>query len=218
MLSPIVLFNVGFQNGNDYGDEYYDLALIQLPILQVTVKPIVGTNTLELDPPLESLRELVRRVFSKILDVNRKIPRFENIVFPEMAKNQKFLHCVSEEDEEVAAMINEGVAAFESNMVGPVKYLSNYEDYFYILNWEASKALDEFFKIEPFPFLKDFAKKIEMYQENKNEIIFLRRSIPLNFICLECGELNDTMYRMIEDLRLRICNYFIEQNHNHNRG
>lgn len=159
----------------------------------------------------------MRDVFIKILDVNRNIPHFESIVFPEMAHDGKYLYFVTEEDVAVAATIERGVRAFEMNTVGPINYLTNYNDYLYILNGQASKSLNEFFAMEPFPYLKDFAKKIEKYQEIKQEIIFLRRLIPLNLICLECGDLNDTIYDIIEELRMRICNYFIDQNHNHNR-
>lgn len=41
-----------------------------------------------------------------------------------------------------------------NNMLGPDKYMKMYEEYAYILNGEASKALDEFFETEPFPYLK----------------------------------------------------------------
>lgn len=206
-----------FQEGNDFGDEYKDLALIQLPVLKIKVRSIVNTDLLELEPPLDTIKKLVRDVFLKILNVNQNLPCFECIVFPEMANDGKYLHCVNEDDISVSAMIEAGVKIFEANTIGPVKYLKVYDDYLYILNKAASKALDEFFATEPFPYLKDFAKKIEKYQEIKRDIIFLRRLIPLNFVCLECDDLNDTLYNIVDDLRLRICNYFIEQNHNHNR-
>lgn len=157
-------------------------------------------------------------VFLRILYVIKEIPRFESVVFPEMAKDGKYLHCITEQEASIATMIKNGVEAYEANMMGPVNYLRTYDNYLYILNGEASKSLHDFFAIEPFPYLKDFAKKIEKYQEIKQEIIFLRRLIPLNFICLECGDLNDTIYDIIEELRMRICNYFIEQNHSNNRG
>lgn len=127
------------------------------------------------------------------------------------------MHSVTEEEEPVAAIISEGVAAFETNMVGPLKYLRTYDDYLYIINGQANKSLDEFFAIEPFPFLRDFAKRIEKYEGIKKDIIFVRRSIPLNFISLECGDFNDTMYEIIDNLRMRIVNYYIDKSHQHNR-
>lgn len=181
------------------------------------VKSVIGTDFLEIEPPLDKIKKLVRNVFIKIVDVNRNIPRFESVVFPEMAKEGKYLQSVTEEDVSVANMIEKGMAAFETNTVGPIKYLKTYDEFLYILNGGASKSLDDFFATEPFPYLKDFAKKIEKYQEIKQDIIFLRRVIPLNFMCLECGNLNDMIYDIIEELRMRICNYFIEQNHSHNR-
>lgn len=217
-INHFLQFLQNYKDGNDFGDEYTDLALIQTSILKIKVKPVVNTNLLELEPPLETMKDIVRNVFLKILDVNRKLPRFESIVFPEMANDEIYLHCVTEEDEVVAEMLKQGLEIIEANTVGPVNYLNIYNDYLYIMNGEASKELDEFFAIEPFPFLKDFAKRIERYQEIKRDIIFLRRLIPLNFVCLECDDLNDLLYSIVDDLRMRICNYFIEQNHNHNRG
>lgn len=182
------------------------------------VRPVINTDLLELEPPLDTIKALVQDVFLKILNVNQNVPRFESVVFPEMASDGKYLQCVTEDDRSVAAMIQAGVEIFEANTIGPVNYLKSYDDYLYILNGAASRALQDFFAADPFPYLKDFARKIDKYQSIKKDIVFLRRLIPLNFICLECDDVNDTLYGIVEDLRLHICNYFIEQNHNHNRG
>lgn len=216
-LQHFLQFLQKFKFGNDFGDEYKDLALIQLPIIKIKVKPIINTDFLDLEPSLESIKNLIQDVFLKILDVNQNVPHFESVVFPELANDGKYLHCVTVDDISVVSMMEEAVQIFETNIIGPVKYLKVYDEYLYILNGAAGKALDDFFAMEPFPYLKDFAKRIDSYQNIKRNIIFLRRSIPLNFICLECGDLNDTLYDIVEDLRMRICNYFIEQNHKHNR-
>lgn len=173
---------------------------------------------MELVPSLQSIKDLLQDVFLNIINVNKNIPRIENILFPELANDKSCLHCVTENDIIVADMIQTGIEIFEANTIGPVEYLKIYDDYKYILNGEASRSLDNFFATEPFPYLKDFAKKIERYEAIKRDIIFLRRLIPLNFICLECDDANDTLYTIVDDLRKRICNYFIEQNHNLNKG
>jgi dynein heavy chain len=121
------------------------------------------------------------------------------------------------EEVPVGQIFEEGMACFDTNLVGPLNYLKNYEQYYYILNGQAERDLLSFFETVPFPFLKDFARRIYQYEELREELIFLRRSIPLNFISLECGELNDTLYKIVDDLRSYIVNYFIAENHNHNR-
>ncbi|KAH1026251.1 hypothetical protein HUJ05_010798 [Dendroctonus ponderosae] len=56
------------------------------------------------------------------------------------------------------------------------------------------------------------------YEEIKNEIIDLRRSIPLNMITLDCEQINETLYSIIDDLRMKIVDYFIDENHALNRS
>lgn len=65
--------------------------------------------------------------------------------------------------------------------------------------------------------LQDFTRRIEKYEALRDEICFLRRSIPLNFICLDCCELNDTLWKMVDDLRTYLVNYQVENNRTHNR-
>lgn len=121
------------------------------------------------------------------------------------------------EEEPVQNVFAQAIQCFQSNLIGPINYLKEYEKYAYILNGEAENDMLNFFKVVPFPFLKDFGKKIQLYDELKKELIFLRRSIPLNFISLECGDLNDLLYNTINKIRMYIVNYFITENHNHNR-
>ncbi|XP_008197222.2 dynein axonemal heavy chain 3 [Tribolium castaneum] len=217
-LRHLLAFLIRFEGGNDYGEEYYDLALINLPIIKVTPRiEEEGTEKIILQPPLDEIRNFLERCFDKVLEVGRKVPRIENIMFPEFAKKETFLFAVSREEIPVREIYERGLASFETNLIGPLKYLQNYEQYYYILNGSAEREMLSFFEVIPFPFLKDFAKKIRQYEELKKEIIFLRRSIPLNFISLECGELNDTLYKIVDDIRSYIVNYFIAENHIHNR-
>ncbi|XP_023310238.1 dynein heavy chain 3, axonemal [Anoplophora glabripennis] len=208
---------VKFKGGNDYGSEYQDLALINLPIITVTVTPHVGTEKLTLTPPLEDIQEMLHRCFNKILDVNKNILKIEIIMFPEFATYESFLYAVDEKEEPVRNILDGMIQALATNFVGPNKYLALYEKYYYILNGTAEKELMDFFKIEPFPFLKDFAKKIRMYEELKQEMIELRRHIPLNLFCLDCSELNEALVTILDNLRNYIVNYYITENHNHNR-
>ncbi|KAH1016902.1 hypothetical protein HUJ04_008056 [Dendroctonus ponderosae] len=145
---------VTFKQGNDYEGEYYDLALTNLPILNVEALPIVGTNQLVLNPPLNSVKEMLVRCLEKILEVNKGILKIENIMFPEKAHQQTYLYSVYENEEPVLRIFDEVSDAFDANLVGPEKYLVLYDKYAYILNGEAERELHEFFGIVPFPFLK----------------------------------------------------------------
>lgn len=74
--------NLTFQEGNDYGEDYQDLALTNLPILTVKVVPVLGTNELNLEPTLDNLKDLLTRCMEKVLEVNKNIVKVENIMFP----------------------------------------------------------------------------------------------------------------------------------------
>ncbi|XP_076256705.1 dynein heavy chain 3, axonemal [Rhynchophorus ferrugineus] len=206
-----------FSNGNNFGDEYQDLALINLPILNIKVLPKLGTNELTLEPSLDEIRELLIKCLKMILDANKSISKIQNIMFNELANAETYLNAVDEDEETVSNIFNEIIATFEANIVGPQSYLSMYDQYLYILNGDAEKELTDFFDQDPLPYLKDFSRKIYRYEELKNEIISLRRSIPLNMINLDCSDLNETLYEIIDGLRTKIVNYFIEDNHVLNR-
>ncbi|KAL1116324.1 hypothetical protein AAG570_005819 [Ranatra chinensis] len=64
---------------------------------------------------------------------------------------------------------------------------------------------------------QDFARKIDAFDNLKNELNDLRRNIPLNLIELDCGPLNDTMWDVIECLRNYIIEYFMDITRNNNK-
>lgn len=65
--------------------------------------------------------------------------------------------------------------------------------------------------------LQDFAKKIEVYETLRTEILNLRRNIPLNLINLDCSHLNDVMRKVLMELIEYITNYFMDVNRENNR-
>lgn len=72
----------------------------------------------------------------------------------EFAAEESFLYAVDEKEEPVRVILDSMTQALTTNFVGPNKYLALYERYYYILNGSAERELMDFFKIEPFPFLK----------------------------------------------------------------
>ncbi|XP_057653134.1 dynein axonemal heavy chain 3 [Diorhabda carinulata] len=208
---------VKFKHGNEFEGDYQDLTLINIPLITLTVEPILGTNQLIFTPTLEDIQLLLQKCFGKILEINRRVPRIEMIMFPEFAKLERYIHHVHRSEVPVLEIQREIVDAFVPNAVGPQQYLSVYDKYLYILNGAAEKELNEIFDMEPLPFLKDFAKKIKSYDEMKVEFINLRRMIPMNLFNLDCCKLNETLYDIIDGLRMKIVNYFILEMRNLNR-
>ncbi|CAH1180398.1 unnamed protein product, partial [Phaedon cochleariae] len=206
-----------FKDGNDFGEEYADFALPNLPIITLILKPHLGTDSLTLSPTLEDIQEMLTRCFKRILDVNVKVSRIEMLMFSEFSKSEKYLFSVRESEGPVQAVFRKMIDSITPNYVGPKKYLEAYTKYHYILDGGLEKELEDFFSIEPFPVLKDFARKIKKYEDIKEEVIDLRRNVPLNFFNLDCSEVNEALYAILDNLRKKTVNFFVQENHNHNR-
>ncbi|RZF36882.1 hypothetical protein LSTR_LSTR004570 [Laodelphax striatellus] len=211
-------FIVSYKSGNSMEDGYQDLMFTRKCVLKLGVKPVVGTKTLLIEPSLEELREQMLKIMEKLVSVNEEVPKIERYLFPAMILDQPYLISVKMEEKQVQDLVEEIMACFDTNIPGPAQYLSTYDPYLYILSGEAKNSLDEFFKTEPFPYLKDFTKRIIMYEELRDEIAMLRRNIPLNLISLDCCELNDCLWSIVNSIRSQIVDYFILVNRTHNRG
>lgn len=57
-----------------------------------------------------------------------------------------------------------------------------------------------------------------MYERIRDELLFLRRDIPLNMIMLDCGPLNDLLWDVVNGLRMQIVDHFTLVNRKWNRG
>ncbi|KAK9508782.1 hypothetical protein O3M35_006257 [Rhynocoris fuscipes] len=208
---------LNYESGNHIEGEYFDLMFPRRPILTITVLPKPNTDKLILSPSLINIKNVIHGVFSKILHLSKGVPAIEKYMFPELVKKNAYLLPVRSFEEEPVKIINSGLDVIAKNLYGPEEYLNLYIKYFYILRGEADQALDDFFSLDPMPFLKDFVKKLDSYEEIKLDIKSLRRNILLNIINLNCGVLNDAMWDRIHSLRLRILNYFAEVNRSMNK-
>lgn len=218
-LEHVLEFMTKFQVGNNFGDEYADMALTNIPLVQVFAKAQKNTCNIKLIPNMNEVQNIVTGFLNNVLTATESLPRVEMTLFPELDNQPKLTLTAIPRDEPVVLEIYEQVQqCYLPNISGCEEYLKMYDEYCYILNGEAERSLMEFFNQDPFPYLKDFGKRIEKYEAIKNEIIFLRRSIPLNLVSLECGELNDALYKIIDDLRVYIVKYFVKASHDHNRS
>ncbi|GFG29080.1 hypothetical protein Cfor_00250, partial [Coptotermes formosanus] len=206
-----------YKGGNDFGEEFMDYKLNNTPLVTVYVKPVVGTCDLKFEPELHHIRGSVQRCFEKIIQVNQKLPRIDCLLFPEITTSDLWLHAVAAHEEEVCNIAMEALKSFDTNLKGPYSYLKMYQAYLHILNGEAESAMLKFMKTDPFPKLEDFTRRIEEYETLRDDICFLRRLIPLNFFCLDCNEMNDTLWKMVDDLRAYLVNYHVENSRTHNK-
>ncbi|XP_071449339.1 dynein axonemal heavy chain 3-like [Hetaerina americana] len=207
-----------FQDGNNYEGEYRDYMYLNTPMIKVHIVPVLGTSELKFSPDLSEIRSFVLDCFERIISVNSEVPRVEQYLFPDLKGTELFLSCVSLEEVEVKSIIKSALDIFDLNVFGPVNYLEKYEKYLHILNGDAERSLQEFMSKDPFPFLKDFSKRIYMYEELKNEILFLRKETYLNFIGIDASSINDTLWSIVDNLRTTTVDYHIMNSRTHNRG
>ncbi|XP_068632055.1 dynein axonemal heavy chain 3 [Battus philenor] len=207
-----------YWEGNDYGDEYKDYTYIKNPLLRIKVTGRPGSTNLAFEPTLEQMRVLIVKWFHTIINVNSKLPSVDAIMYPEATRPRPYLQTVYPEEQYMVNVINETVAHFRANRPGPMSFLKRYEKYFHLLDGSANQELLIFFAQEPPPFLKDFSARIYMYEKLRDEILFLRRDIPLNMIMLDCSPLNDTLWDIVDGLRMYIVDHFILKNRKWNRA
>lgn len=68
-----------------------------------------------------------------------------------------------------------------------------------------------------FKILQDFAVEIEKLEDKILEINFLRQTIPLNFISLNCAEVNEIMVNILSDLKHYITDFFVNKIRSQNK-
>lgn len=72
---------IRFQDGNYYEEPYEDFMFINISLITTQVKNNEGTTDLYLDPSMREIRDLLYRCFTKVINVNKNIPRVEAILF-----------------------------------------------------------------------------------------------------------------------------------------
>ncbi|XP_050671120.1 dynein axonemal heavy chain 3 isoform X2 [Leptidea sinapis] len=204
--------------GNDYGMEYKDYTFIKNPLLRIRVVGQPGSIQLAFDPSLDHMKALITKWFHTIISVNTRLPSVDGLMYPGAARPRPYLMAVYPEELYLAEVINKCVKVFSINRPGPSRYISMYQDYHYLLNGSAHEDLLRFFALDPPPYLKDFSARIYMYEALRDEIVFLRRDIPLNMILLDCGPINDVIRDIVNGLRHYIVDHFILLNRKWNRS
>ncbi|XP_073944942.1 dynein heavy chain 3, axonemal isoform X2 [Choristoneura fumiferana] len=207
-----------YYEGNRYSGAYRDYMFIKRSLVRIKAVAHPGSTTISFDPSLDQMRVLIVKWFHTIINVNYQLPSIDSFIYPGTSRPQPYLLCVYPDEEYMVGIINQAARHFHANRPGPVSFLSCYEQYYYILDGTANQDLMAFFKTEPPPTLKDFTAKIYEYEELRDEILFLRRDIPLNMVMLDCGPLNDAMWDVVDGLRRYIVDHFIAINKKWNRA
>ncbi|XP_028170778.1 dynein heavy chain 3, axonemal [Ostrinia furnacalis] len=207
-----------YWDGNNYSGTYRDYMFIKRPLLRIRVVGAPGSTSIGFEPTLEQVRQQIVKWVHAIINVNYQLPSVDSVMYPNVVRPQPYLSAVYPDETYMLDVVNECIKHFGANRAGPARYLSCFQDYYYILDGTAHQDLLAFFAQDPAPYLKDFSARIYMYEELRDEILFLRRDIPLNMVMLDCGPINDTMWGVVDGLRSHIVDHFIAVNRKWNRA
>ncbi|KAF3429654.1 hypothetical protein E2986_08409 [Frieseomelitta varia] len=209
-------FFMEYSKGNYFKGDYKDLMFYKTPFITVIVEPILGTGKLHCKPNILEVRSIISQCFDKIIGIGTMIPKIETILFPELEK-QEFLFSISRYEESVSSIVSDVLNVINAHIKGPQIYLKCYQDLLYIVDGQAKQNLDQFFIIEPMPYLHEFEQKIKGYDQKRKEILVFRNKIPLNLIEIDCTTLNNTLRQILYDLRTEICDFFANELRTNNR-
>ncbi|KAI4500182.1 hypothetical protein M0802_004599 [Mischocyttarus mexicanus] len=209
-------FLMQYKMGNYFEGDYNDLMFIKPPFITVNVEVEIGTTSLYCKPSILDIHTIISRCFDKILNVAMILPKIEVILFPEL-DDKGFLFSVSRYEDEVLLLITDTLDTIRAHIIGPQEYLKRYQELLYIVDGTAEKNLNDFFNIEPFPFLREFEQKINFYDNLSKEISMFQCKIPLNMIEIDCTIVNDTMRQILHKQRSQICDYFVNELRSNNR-
>ncbi|KMQ95743.1 dynein heavy chain axonemal [Lasius niger] len=215
-LKDVRDFFMRYEAGNAFEGDYEELMFLETPFITVKVEPELFTTKLCCRPSILELHSMISRCFDKIIKVGATIPKIETILFPEL-EQKSYLFPISRFEDTVLSVIGDVLDVIAKHTTGPDNYLKCYENLLYITSGIAEKKLDNFFKLEPVPLLRDFEQQIKAYDTLRKEISMFRCKIPLNMIEIDCSAVNDTMKEILYALRSRICNFFADELRVNNR-
>ncbi|GAB1862505.1 Dynein heavy chain 3, axonemal [Camponotus japonicus] len=209
-------FFMQYKAGNAFEGDYEELKFLETPFITVKVEPELFTTKLRCRPSILQLHTTISRCFDTIIKVGSTIPKIETILFPEL-KQTSYLFPISRFEDMVLKVISDVLDVIAKHITGPDSYLKCYENLLYITSGIAEKKLNNFFKLEPVPLLRDFEQQIKAYDTLRKEISMFRCKVPLNMIEIDCSAVNDTMKEILHALRSRICNFFADELRVNNR-
>ncbi|KAG6455707.1 hypothetical protein O3G_MSEX009350 [Manduca sexta] len=207
-----------YQSGNAYSGAYRDYMFVKRPLIRIKVVAHPGTTNITFEPTLDQMKVQIVKWFHSIINVNYHLPSVDSIMYPGASRPKPYLLAVYPDEGYMVDTINRCIRDFCANRPGPISFLSSFQEYFYILNGEAYQELMQFYAQEPAPYLKDFSARIYMYEKLRDEVVFLRRDIPLNMVMLDCGPINDAMWDIVDGLRRQIVDHFTAVNRKWNRA
>ncbi|XP_074648811.1 dynein axonemal heavy chain 3-like [Tubulanus polymorphus] len=201
-------------NGNDFGEQFDELQYVMAQVMIIKLR--VEEPKILFDPPFREVKDIILRCFQEIIASGEGLPRVECDLFPDMRGQRLLLRSVKIDESLVSDFTDRAMAIFKSNTIGPQKYLNTYRKYADLLNNKAEQDVTSFLQ-EQHSILA-FKKKINSYQDLKDEICLLRITVPLSMFCLDCIALNNDLALRSQKLKDRLVLFEVDENRDLNKG
>uniref|UniRef100_A0A8C9NAX7 Uncharacterized protein n=1 Tax=Serinus canaria TaxID=9135 RepID=A0A8C9NAX7_SERCA len=206
-LEDLLAFFMIHKDGNDFKEPYQGVQFFLSQILIVKLR--VKEPDIVFEPPLGACWELISHCFQKILQSAEELPKVEKLLFPELQRGDLTLNTVKPQESLFLEYINKLEKIFESNIVGPQKYLNVYSKYSNLLNNKSRQDVSKF--LEKVPSL-DALTEIDSFTELKGEIASMDITVPLAMFCLDTLQLHEELCSRTQNLKDTLIEFEVMEN------
>lgn len=181
------------------------------------IKLYVDDPKIEFQPGFKQIEKTLLNCFSFILKSAEDLPRVEVELFPFPEYKKYVLRTIRPDELLVDNCFKRVLTVYESNKIGPHKYLDTYKKYADFMNSKADQDVTNFLKNQE-NLLEDFEFQINRHTSIRNEIIGMLLTVPLNLYSLECNGLHDNLKERVLRLKDRFVQYCIDHNRDSNKS
>ncbi|NXT35371.1 DYH3 protein, partial [Pelecanoides urinatrix] len=212
-LEDLLAFFMIHKDGSDFTEPYQEMQFFIPQIL--TVKLSVEEPKIVFEPPLKECWDLISHCFREILQSAEELPKVERFLFPELKRDDLTLSTVKPDESLFSEYVNKLEKIFESNILGPQKYLNMYRKYSNLLNNNAQQDVADFLKEDH--TLEALAEKIDSLTKLKREIASMHVTVPLAMFCLDAVQLNEELCNRTQNLKDRLIEFEVMENRELNK-
>lgn len=213
-LHELVTFFEQYRDGNHF-ENYVDFDYKRKPAL--ILKLYIDDPKIEFQPDFKYIEQLILNCFSCIIKSSEELPRVEVELFPFQEYTKYVLRTIRPDEHMVSECIRKVLSVYESNKIGPFKYIDTYKKYSDFMTPKAEQDVNIFLKNQENQ-LEDFEAQILRHICIRNEIVEMLLTVPLNLYSLECNGLHENLKDRVMRQKERLVHYCIENNRETNKS
>jgi dynein heavy chain len=214
-LDEFVSFFEQYKEGNNFGADYSSFDYKRKPAL--TLIPYVDDPKIEFKPEFKQIERVLLSCFSIILKSAEELPRVEGELFPFPEYRKYSLRTIRSDEVLFENYVKRVLKIYESNKIGPQKYLDTYKKYADFMSHKADQDVSGFLKNSDNQ-LEDFVFQINKHTNIRNEIIAMLLTVPLNFYSLECNGLHESLKERVQKLKDKLIQFCVDHNRDTNKS